>query len=461
MMEKEKIIIDFFNQILELYEFEIYIEQKQNNEKVFKLNDLQGENLGNIEGDEFKTLADVIDRLDVYHNDYIYRSLEERAWEGNEIIEKDDFDFTVKRYLKSDKAADILFEISPEKYQKIVAITKDYDIKDIVKLLDDFEGIYRNVCQKYIKTMSKEMLINEQNKILHFFIADEFIKLKEKGLINSLNYKKYLDENFQVHNYDTYQEFFDEVIRDEIIYDIIDLGLFDDDKNWNFYISFEELKVIGLGDKVKTYYPMLEKYIVTDGIENFYDNFTLEELENFEKTLYLYFETNDIEFEEGNLELYSKSNSDFNYNIIGVAEGNLKYEDFLQDYIEQIPTPYDLSLNVVADYFRENKIEDLMNYGSDKDEGLCHLSSMYEELMDKLNIEYTSIYTEDGMSDGKYLTTIKFRNSTKIEIDTSAWNGIGAVTENLESIYEKYINKSVKVIQNENKKEKEQEYDYE
>lgn len=71
------------------------------------------------------------------------------------------------------------------------------------------------------------------------------------------------------------------------------------------------------------------------------------------------------------------------------------------------------------------------------DEGLYHLSSLYQEIMDKLNIKYSNVYTED-VSDGKYLTTITFQNNSKIKIDTSAWNGIKVVTENVKSIYENY-----------------------
>ena len=83
-------------------------------------------------------------------------------------------------------------------------------------------------------------------------------------------------------------------------------------------------------------------------------------------------------------------------------------------------------------------MENLMDYGNDSDEGLYHLSSMYQEIMDNLDIKYSNIYTEDGISDGKYLTTISFENGSSIKIDTSAWNGIEVVTQNVETIYETY-----------------------
>ena len=220
-----------------------------------------------------------------------------------------------------------------------------------------------------------------------------------------------------------------------MIYDIEDLGLFDYNNNWNFYITFEELKEMGYADKVKYNYPLIEKYIIDDEDE-FYDYFSLEQLNEFEESLHLYYETEDIDTNKWG-ELYSKSNKKFNYNIIALSEGMIDYYDLVQDYKTNLQKYYDLSLNEVIDYFRENMIKDLMGYGSDRDEGLEHLSSMYQEIMDRLGIKYSNVYTED-VSDGKYLTTIIFENDNSIKIDTSAWNGIKVVAENVESIYETY-----------------------
>ena len=137
----------------------------------------------------------------------------------------------------------------------------------------------------------------------------------------------------------------------------------------------------------------------------------------------------------------------------------ISYYDLLQDYKINSQQYYDLSLDKVIEYFRENAISNLMDYGSDRDEGLNHLSSMYQEIMDKLGIKYLNVYTED-VSDGKYMTTITFENDSSIEVDTSAWNGIKVVTENMESIYETYENLKEKSKQNEVKNENEFEYDF-
>ncbi len=311
------------------------------------------------------------------------------------------------------------------------------------------EKFYQSICKKYVDTMSKVMLLEIDNKILHFLIEDEYIELKDEGKINSQNYKDYIDGNYEVCEYNSYKELYNSNIKDEIICDIKDLGLFDDDDKWNFYISFEELKKMGYGFMVRYQYPMIEKYLVLEE-ENFefYRHFSLEELNDFEKTLYLYFEADDIELDNVTLEMYSKSNSKFNSNIICLAEGLLTYEEFLEDYIEKPLTHYDISLIKVTEYFKEHNIKDLMEYGNDADEGLYSLSSLYKEIMDKLNIEYESVFTED-VSDGKYITTVVFNDNSVIELDTRAWENIKGVTDNIESICEMWDTIKEKNIENE------------
>ena len=448
---KEK-IVKFFRQILEVYDFQIMIDINENLENVFRLIDIQKGNLGGIEQEEFYTLSDIINRLDSYHQDYVYTPLENKK-SNNEKIPKDDWDLVAKRYLENNTVANILSEINTEKYVDLIGRKEKFDIQDIIKILDEEEMCYKKICQKYVGTMSKEMLLEKDNKILHIFIEDDFIDLKEKGKINNQNYKDYLDGNFEVYEYDFYQDFYNGTVKDEIAYDLNDLELFDEDGNWDFYITFEELKKVGYAFMVKDQFPLIEKYAVPeDKIFEFFDYFSLEQLEDFEKTLHLYFETDDIEYDKETLEMYSKSNAMFNSNIICLAEGAETLEDFLEDYKEQ---NYDILLNKVREYFMENKIKDLMEYGSDNDEGLYKLSSMYKELMDELSIKYSNVFTED-VSDGKYLTTIIFEDNSSIKIDTSAWNGIKVVTENVESIYETYE----KLKQKEVKNDEEINYDY-
>lgn len=445
--------------MLNVYDFQLVIDINKDLENIFRLNDIQKGNLNGIEQEEFYTLADIIERLDTYHQDYVYNPLEMKQ-EDNIELKKDDWDLVAKRYLESDTVANILSEIHTKEYIDFISKKEKCEIQDIIKILDEDEKFYKSICEKYVGTMSKEMLLKIDDKILHIFIEDEYIKLKEEGKINSKNYKEYLDGDFEVYEYDFYQDLYNSTIKNEVAYDLNDLELFDSNGKWDFYITFEELKKMGYGFMVKDQFPLIEKYAVPeDKIFEFFNYFSLEQLEDFEKTLHLYFETDDIEYDKNTLELYSKSNSYFNSNIICLAERAESFEDFLEDYKEHSQDYYDLSLSKVIEYFRENEIKDLMDYGNEKDEGLCHLSSMYKEIMDKLDIKYSNVYTED-VSDGKYLTTITFEDNSSIKVDTSAWNGIKVVTENMESIYEAYENLKEKMKSNEVKNENEFEYDF-
>ena len=44
---------------------------------------------------------------------------------------------------------------------------------------------------------------------------------------------------------------------------------------------------------------------------------------------------------------------------------------------------YENIIEKVSEYFRKNDIKNLMDYGCDTDEGLYHLSTMYEEILNK------------------------------------------------------------------------------
>jgi len=82
---------------------------------------------------------------------------------------------------------------------------------------------------------------------------------------------------------------------------------------------------------------------------------------------------------------------------------------------------------------------------------------VYKELLQNLNIDFLDIYTENGISDCKYITTITFKDETKIELDTSAWNGIEVVENNIKSVYDFYQkNKEISV-----ENDKEIDYDFE
>lgn len=68
------VAISIANEIISTENFGLYIDEN----KEFKLVDYQEANLGGIEDDRFTNLADVINRLDIYHQDSHYEPFEER-----------------------------------------------------------------------------------------------------------------------------------------------------------------------------------------------------------------------------------------------------------------------------------------------------------------------------------------------------------------------------------------------
>lgn len=204
-------------------------------------------------------------------------------------------------------------------------------------------------------------------------------------------------------------------------------------------------------DKIETEnkYPLIKKYIISDkNVDNFFSHFTIEQLEYFENSLHLYFNTQDIKYNQEYDSLESTEDYDFNKGIIRLACGLISYQDFIDYYGIDKSDYSEVILSKVIDYFREHKIKNLIEYGNDYDEGLYHLSSLYKELMDKLDIKYVYVSTED-VSDGKYLTTITFEDNSEIKLDTDAFNGIKVVSQNVDSIYE-HINRKLKQNEKEN-----------
>ena len=439
MEEKKKVIINFLNEILSLYEFQLLIDTDVNGKEFFKIEDLQGGNWQDINNEEFISITDIINRLDSCHDDYIFIPLENRE-EANEEIPKDDWDLTAARYLRSDIIAKVLNNITPEEYRKLMINSKKYETIDMINILNEDDLFYKDICQKYVNTMSKEMLLDTKNEILHIYIQDEYIPLKEAGKIDIYNYTNYLEGNFEVEHYKFYFGLYSSVIKDNIAYDLNDLGVFDLEDEWDFYLTFEELQKIGYGYIVKDHFPLLEEYAVPEErIYDFFEHFSLEQLKEFEETLRLYYKTGKIKFDK-DLGFLTSETYTFNNDILKLSCGLISYQDFMEDYKikEPITQKEILIRKEVIKYFNENQIENMENYGADSDEGLCKISSLYSEIMDKLNIKYSDVFTEDGISGGKYIITISFDDDTNIVLDSKSRDNFENVVDNVVSISEEY-----------------------
>lgn len=64
-------------------------EDEDYQDGIWSLIDLQGANLGGIEGDRFETASDILDRMDVYINDYILEPVEDYFDECNIPLPED------------------------------------------------------------------------------------------------------------------------------------------------------------------------------------------------------------------------------------------------------------------------------------------------------------------------------------------------------------------------------------
>ncbi len=445
MNYKNKLIaFKFYMQIMNVYELELYVDKDEDGKEIFKINNLQRANFGNIEQNEFDSLFDTIETLNPFHNDYIYGSLEDRQ-EKNEIIKKDDWDLIAKRFLASDKIAEILKEITPTDFKYLTNSIRKNVKNEIIEILDTEDLFYKSICQKYVDTFSKEMLFEKDNKIFHIFIDDDYIDLKEQGKITPNNYQEYLDGDYEVYEYDYYKEFFDGTVRAEIVNDLNDLALFDEEDKWNFYITFEELKKIGYGFMVKDHYPLLEKYAIPEDKQfDFYNHFSLEQLDDFEETLGFYFIEGSIIYDE--IEGLSvnpistfraKENYSFNRDILRLACGLETYEDFIADYEIKESSKYTFILPKIIEYFKENDLEKLKDYGSDNDEGLYHFTDFYKAILDKLDIKYKYIGTEEK-EPGEYTTIIDFDDNSTLSVDTKEGEEIDFLISNLSFISNEY-----------------------
>lgn len=79
-MEKRKIVFTVL-EILQIEGLQL-LSKEANGHKVFALRDMTGVNAENIESEIFASLGEIMDRLDMYHRDYIYsRDSEKNKYE--------------------------------------------------------------------------------------------------------------------------------------------------------------------------------------------------------------------------------------------------------------------------------------------------------------------------------------------------------------------------------------------
>lgn len=98
---------DLFKDLLDLYEFDLALDEKN----YWRVIDRQGGNLGGIEQEQFNTIADIVDRMDAYHNDYILRSLEECLPEIETFCYQDAYNSLIDLFHSGEDLSEFEFDI--------------------------------------------------------------------------------------------------------------------------------------------------------------------------------------------------------------------------------------------------------------------------------------------------------------------------------------------------------------
>lgn len=139
---------------------------------------------------------------------------------------------------------------------------------------------------------------------------------------------------------------------------------------------------------------------------------------------------------------------------------NTEFKDILDDLLDYYESKIEtmefgkVNIKEVVDYYFDNKgIKNLEEYGADRDgEAMPTISSMYEDILENLKINYENIFSDD-VSAGKYTTIIEFDDNHKIQVDTKSRYSAKDIYDNVQSIknlykdylYEKKIERIEKI----------------
>lgn len=139
---------------------------------------------------------------------------------------------------------------------------------------------------------------------------------------------------------------------------------------------------------------------------------------------------------------------------------NTEFKDILDDLLDYYESKIEtmefgkVNIKDVVDYYFDNKgIKNLEEYGADRDgEAMPTISSMYEDILENLKINYENIFSDD-VSAGKYTTIIEFDDNHKIQVDTKSRYSAKDIYDNVQSIknlykdylYEKKIERIEKI----------------
>ena len=233
--------------LIEAEDFKLLIREDSNLEAekttklLFSLRDEAEGNLGNIEDDTFNTLADVLDRMDIYHNDYVYGEYKEQIKNGAKMDANTNCLQNVI-FLNSDFCADLLCKITPKVYMNFQPRLEMFKREEAMRHLIDKNivlKIFENLTAKKIAEHDGVIYVSAYNA--PFDSNEEFLN----AALNEVEFEEFKDF-FQFSSYGDIIE----SERQQILDDIQDIGLyengFEGKPEWSFYLSPEELRYLGI-----------------------------------------------------------------------------------------------------------------------------------------------------------------------------------------------------------------------
>ena len=279
----------------------------------FHIIDEEGANWGNIEQECHFNMAEIIDRLDYYYEDALYKPFEERRdaditsgkkppnLSNDKEIEKGDWDSALLYLISNDKFTDLLAEISAENFNELQELYNK--VKDNLPMGYTEPVHYmadKLIAESIIETQSAYVMAEKDNKVYLSYYGygnNDYIKPECDGWVEvpvSVRDAFFCDINDPMQIYDetgnnelfTVYDNYGEIIecqKGQVRDDIEDIGL--DEHYLNEYAfcylgmadeydKFQEKTVLSFSDpsndEISTLYKILNKLKIND-IELYYD----------------------------------------------------------------------------------------------------------------------------------------------------------------------------------------------
>ncbi len=214
-------------------------------------------------------------------------------------------------------------------------------------------------------------------------------------------------------------------------------------------------------EKINIYAKFVYDEKATDNMEEIYGK--SKDVISILKENKKYCNSPEVEFDEDELKSINKSldslindlkNNYLEDDFVFLFEHPMDSELHIQDSEELLKDLYfyylskveeetelkDININeFIMCYFDNNKIENLMDYGSDRDSlSMPSISDLYKEILDTININYDNVLTDD-ISDGKYSVVINFDEKNSIQLDVRASDTYIETASNIQDIVDKYL----------------------